>query len=127
MDIPDEDLSYNEVVLRGRLAGPPVERELPSGDVITIFRLTVRRPDGKRGTVDSLDCAAERARCRRSLARAAPGDVLEIRGSLRRRFWRGPAGVSSRYEVRAESVRSLRSGRAGRRSAASAGRTQASG
>lgn len=104
MSIDDAD---NVIFLRGRLGDAPVEKELPSGDVITSFRLTVQRPPGPgRVKVDSIDCAAERARVRKTLARAAPGDVLEVQGWLQRRFWRSPGGgPGSRYEVRADAVR----------------------
>ena len=90
----------NSVFLRGRLAAEPTERVLPSGDELCLFRLTVPRPPGERIRVDSLDCAALKARARQTIARAVPGDVLEVRGSLRRRFWRGGGGaLASRYEV----------------------------
>ncbi|HEU5035290.1 MAG TPA: single-stranded DNA-binding protein [Mycobacteriales bacterium] len=89
----------NRVYLRGRLAAEAVARTLPSGDELCVFRLTVDRPDGDRVRVDSLDCAASKARVRHTVARARPGDELEVSGSLRRRFWRGAGGLSSRYEV----------------------------
>lgn len=95
----------NVVLLRGRLAADPVLRTLPSGDELCAFRLTVARPPGERVRVDSIDCAATAARVRRTLLRAVPGDVLEIRGGLRRRFWRSPAGLASRYEVVADAAR----------------------
>jgi single-strand DNA-binding protein len=105
----------NAVVLRGRLGDGVLQRTLPSGDEITTFRLIVDRPAGERGRVDSIDCASERARVRRTLERAGPGDVLHVEGELRRRFWRGPGGVASRYEVRVLSARVIVS--AARRSA----------
>ena len=107
---PDVD---NWVFLRGRLADDPVARELPSGDVLTVFRLTVARPEGERGRVDSLECSTMKARARRSLERAEPGDQLEITGSLRRRFWRTAAGPASRYAVDVDTVKLLRAGRSG--------------
>jgi single-strand DNA-binding protein len=107
---PDVD---NWVFLRGRLADEPVARELPSGDVLTVFRLTVARPEGERGRVDSLECSTVKARARRSLERAQPGDQLEITGSLRRRFWRTATGPASRYAVDADTVKLLRAGRQG--------------
>jgi single-strand DNA-binding protein len=117
-------LQTNHVFLRGRLAADVADRTLPSGDVMTGFRLNVDRPPDEPGRVDSLDCTTVRARVRRTLQRAAPGDLLEVEGSLRRRFWRGPTGLASRYEVRVETARLVNSGR---RSAATAGRTPASG
>jgi single-strand DNA-binding protein len=95
----------NQVFLRGRLAAPAQRRELPSGDQLCSFRLTVPRPKGSRARVDSLDCAATLARVRRVLGRAEVGDELEVTGSLRRRFWRAEAGPASRYEVEVSSAR----------------------
>ena len=111
---PDDDGHRNEIVLVGRLAAEPESRELPSGSVITTFRLVVRRDPEPRDrgrpsevrtpTVDTLDCVAWRADLRRQLGRWHPGDVLEVEGALRRRFWRSPAGPASRTEVEARRV-----------------------
>ena len=104
----------NEVALTGRVSADPEERELPSGDAITTFRLVVDRPrrprtDGARGpTVDVIDCVAWTAGVRRTVRGLDPGDVVSLRGSLRRRFWRGPTGASSRYEVEVGAVKRLR-------------------
>lgn len=99
----------SEVLLVGRVAAQPQERELPSGDTIVTWRLVVNRPaptkaalrvgEGLRPSVDTFDCAAWTAGVRRSALRLLPGDVVAVEGALRRRFWRGPAGPSSRYEV----------------------------
>jgi single-strand DNA-binding protein len=108
-----EKLPYepaNHVFLRGMVASAPVVRTLPSGDELCAFRLTVPRPPGDpsatRVRVDSIDCASTRATVRRSALRWVQGDVVEVTGALRRRFWRTPAGTpASRYEVDAASVR----------------------
>jgi single-strand DNA-binding protein len=120
---PAEHGADNQVFLRGRLADAADYRELPSGDVLAVFRLTVTRPPGDRVRVDSLECASTRARVHRTLDRAEPGDELEVSGCLRRRFWRGATGPASRYSVDAVSVRL---NRAGRRAVASPGRKPAS-
>lgn len=131
----------NVVFLRGRLAADPVEKQLPSGDVLLSFRLTVERPPSRQATgrarVDSLECVAVKAVARRTVSRAAPGDELEVEGSLQRRFWRGPAGPASRYAVSVDVVRRCkpvkRSATGGtlsparRRGGASPGRKPASG
>lgn len=107
----DDGEADNAVFLRGRLAAEPLARELPSGDEILTFRLTVDRPpDGSeaRSRVDSIDCATVVPRARRRVERAQPGDVLEVTGALHRRFWRSSAGLGSRYEVRVSSARSAR-------------------
>jgi single-strand DNA-binding protein len=113
----------NEVFLRGRLADAAVFRELPSGDVLAVFRLTVTRPNADPARVDSIECTSVKAKVHRSLERANPGDELEARGALHRRFWRTPTGPASRYAVDVETVRVSR---AGRRGAASPDRTRAS-
>lgn len=104
--------SRNEVVLVGRVAAAPVERELPSGDRLTTWRLVVDRPPGRRPPegvravpVDTLDCVAWTAALRRTVAALLPDDVVEVHGSLRRRFWRAGAGAASRCEVEASDVR----------------------
>lgn len=121
----DEASSDNHVFLRGRLAGAPLFRDLPSGDILAVFRVTVARPPGGRARVDSIECTATKSRARKTLARANPGDDLEVAGSLHRRFWRTPSGgVASRYAVEVETVRLTKPGR---RAGASPGRKRASG
>lgn len=115
--------SDNSVFLRGRLAAAVEYRDLPSGDALAVFRVTVARPAADRARVDSIECASVRAKVHRALARAEPGDELEVSGALHRRFWRTPTGAASRYAVDAETVRV---NRAGRRAGASRARTQAS-
>src|SRR5215218_1694438 len=111
----------NEVRLVGRLAVQPVHRELPSGDPLVSFRLVVERdPSSVRGarsggssrspTVDTLECSAWRRDVQRTLARTGPGDVLEVQGALRRRFWRTGAGAASRSEVEVVRVKRLATG-----------------
>ena len=102
----DEDATtVNEVHLVGRLAAESEERTLPSGEVLVLWRLVVDRPtttvpEGVRAqTVDTLECVARKAAVRRAALTWRPGDVLDVEGALRRRFWRAPHGVASRYEV----------------------------
>lgn len=97
----------NTVFLRGRLAADPVARVLPSGDELLSFRLTVPRParPTTRTRVDSIDCATSVTRARRCLERATPGDLVEVTGTLQRRFWRSAAGLGSRYEVQVATAR----------------------
>jgi single-strand DNA-binding protein len=87
----------NEIVIVGRVTSPPEERELPSGDVVRSWRVTVDREEGSH---DVIDCTAWTARLQRSVSGWAKGDVVEVAGALRRRFWRTPSGpVASRCEV----------------------------
>ena len=107
----------NEVVLLGRVSGAPEERELPSGDRLVSWRLVVERPPVRKPptglrlpTVDTLDCVARGAGPRRTARSLSDGDVVVLEGSLRRRFWRGPTGASSRTEVEVDVVRRLKRG-----------------
>jgi single-strand DNA-binding protein len=96
----------NEVVLVGRVSAEPTTRVLPSGDELVSWRLIVDRdnhgvqPTGIRlPTVDTIDCVAHKAGVRRAASRWSGGEILEVRGALRRRFWRGAQGAASRCEV----------------------------
>lgn len=96
----------NEVALVGRLAAPAEERTLPSGDALLSFRVIVERPAGSPGPrVDTLDCAAWTAGVQRKVGAWGAGDVVEVTGALRRRFWRTPGGPASRTEVDVRSAR----------------------
>jgi single-strand DNA-binding protein len=103
----------NEILLVGRLAADPADRVLPSGDVLTTWRLIVargpaRRPAARPGRspgVDTLDCVSADPEVRARVSAAPPGEVLRVEGHLRRRFFRTPAGPASRYEVEAVTVR----------------------
>lgn len=124
----------NEVHLSGRVSGTPQEKTLPSGDVVVLFRLVVRRPAARRtgsaragakGTraqdaatkgaamrgaatkgavVDTLDVACWTARSRKVALRLQDGDAAEVTGSLHRRFFRAGGAAASRYEVAAATV-----------------------
>ncbi len=108
-----EVLHSNEVALVGRLARPAQERELPSGDVLCTFRVVVERTGGQRSrqTVDAVECVAWSARLRRSVAGWCPGDVVQVEGALRRRFFRASGSVASRVEVEALRGRVVRRAR----------------
>jgi single-strand DNA-binding protein len=110
----------NEVYLVGRLSGEPLERQLPSGDVLLSWRLVVDRGSSDRGSSkvvhDTLPCFTVRAGIRRSVTAWSAGDIVEVEGVLRRSFWRVPGGgQASKCEVEARSVKRLQ--RAPKRSA----------
>lgn len=108
----------NEVRLVGRIPAEPEERELPSGDLLCTFRVAVPRmgspgsrppTDGKaRRQVDSLECVTWSARVRRSALSWEVGDLVEVSGSLRRRFFRSGTATVSRVEVEVTAGRRLR-------------------
>lgn len=107
----------NEVRLVGRLAAPPESRSLPSGDELVLWRLVVpraaRAPDRPRSpTVDTIACQAWLPSIRRRAVQWRPGEIIELHGALRRRFWQSPNGPASQYEVEVSKARVLR--RAGR-------------
>lgn len=106
----DPSHACNQVRLVGRLAAAPVERGLPSGDDVAQFRVVVTRTGRTtRPGVDTIDCAAWTVALRRRLLRWEAGDVVEVTGSLRRRFWRSPdGGAASRYEVEVQQLRRVR-------------------
>ena len=95
------DEPVNEVRLRGRWVGAQ-ERELPSGDQVVVARLVVPRVGGG---VDTVDCAVWTPALRRRVLRLPDEAVVEITGSLRRRFWRTTGGAASRYEVEVGGLR----------------------
>jgi single-strand DNA-binding protein len=108
----------NEVHLVGRVSADPVLLTLPSGDSVVTVRLVVERPRpaagrGRSQRVDTLACAGWVPTLRRTLLRWSPGDVVEVDGCLRRRFWRAEGVPQSRYEV--ELSRARRLARGGRR------------
>ena len=124
----DEGGSVNSVRLVGRVSAEPEHRELPSGDQLVQLRVIVTRPvrRGRSGPrsrgatatpastegaaparqqVDTIDVTCWTAVARRAAARLQPGQVVEVHGALRRRFYRAGASTQSRYEVEASLLR----------------------
>ena len=101
----------NEVTLVGRMSQPAQEQVLASGSGLWKFRVIVGRPPSpaSRVTVDALDCVVWAKRPARSVATWRTGDVVEVRGSLRRRFF-APSGGGrvSRCEVEVATARLIR-------------------
>ena len=95
---PTDRPHRNDVHIVGRLSTAAEQRDLPSGDQVVTWRLVVNRESERRG-VDVIDCAAFAARVRRAAVKWQPGEVIEIEGALRRRFWRSSGGTASRFEV----------------------------
>lgn len=126
MTTEDAELA-NEVRLVGRVSARPERKVLPSGDELWTLRVVVARPPvaGVRRLVDALECVAWAARPRRTVGSWHEGDVVEVRGRLRRRFYPAAGSRASRVEVevlRGRVIRRATSGRAPR-APASAGTT----
>lgn len=92
-------LSANVVVLAGRLARPAETRELPSGDHLVAYELTVPREGARAESVPVVWFEAP--------ASAADHDVddqVVVIGRVRRRFFRAGGSTQSRTEVVADAV-----------------------
>jgi single-strand DNA-binding protein len=93
----------NDVALVGRLSGEVDCRPLPSGDAVVEWRLVVERPPDARHrqkVVDTIQCVSYDERFRDRTADWRHGDLIEVRGAIRRRFYRTEAGdQASRYAV----------------------------
>ncbi|MGI8718139.1 MAG: hypothetical protein ACR2JN_09960, partial [Lapillicoccus sp.] len=102
--------------------------ELPSGDQIVQLRVVVPRqvlvpgqegprspraehvPAGGRTRaprVDTIEVTCWSGPVRRSALRLRAGDLVEVHGALRRRFFRTGPALQSRYDVEARVVRRL--------------------
>jgi single-strand DNA-binding protein len=101
----------NEVTLLGRISQPAEQQVLPSGSELWKFRVIVGRPPSaaSRITVDALDCVVWTKRPARAVAGWRTGDLVEVKGSLRRRFF-APSGGGrvSRCEVEVSSAKLIR-------------------
>ena len=96
----------NSVLLVGRVTGTGEEVELPSGDILTKFRVVVPRekPETK-AVVDTIECVSFKPAVQTKIMKLELEDVVEIEGSLRRRFWQGATGVASKMEVEVSSLK----------------------
>lgn len=105
------------VRLVGRLSMAVVDREMSSGDVLATFRVVVDRMEsadgGQRVRVDAIDCHTWSTRLRRQVADWQLGDVVELDGALRRRFFRAGAATQSLTEVEVVRGRVVRRSGAG--------------
>jgi len=105
----------NEVRLVGRLTSVPIAVELPSGDALVSFRISVPRSPGTTKTVtttsqrvDSIPCSAWSAALRRRIAGWRPGDTVEVTGAVCCRFYQAGEATRSRVEVVAATARIIR-------------------
>lgn len=99
----------NSVLLVGRVTSEAEDIELPSGETLVRFRIVVPRDKPTtKATVDTADCVTFKAVSQRKARTLAIGDIVEINGELRRRFWKTGAGVASRVEVEITSLKSVK-------------------
>ncbi|HET6939323.1 MAG TPA: single-stranded DNA-binding protein, partial [Nocardioides sp.] len=61
-----------------------------------------------RQRVDSLECAVWSGRLKKSVEKWEAGDVVEVTGALRRRFFRAGGVTASRVEVELSGGRRVR-------------------
>ncbi|MFF3439442.1 single-stranded DNA-binding protein [Streptosporangium sp. NPDC002721] len=106
--IEGDRMDRNEVILVGRLPEVAQIRSLPSGSRLGTWRLIVRRQHHGRGArVDTIPCASFELEVIEAVAGWLPDDVVEVTGSLRRRWWGSEGAKSSGYEVEVRSARRL--------------------
>ncbi|MDX6372663.1 MAG: single-strand DNA-binding protein [Nocardioidaceae bacterium] len=111
--VEDQAEAVNEVRLLGRLAADPQLRELPSGDTVWNLRVVVERrvlpgKEKPRQRVDSLECAVWSGRLKKQVEKWEAGDIVEVAGALRRRFFRAGGATASRVEVELTGGRIIR-------------------
>ena len=102
--------SVNDVRLMGRVSTVPEEKTMPSGSVLVSFRIVTDRPPSDQSgvRVDALDCSSWSARVRRSALTWHKGDVVEVSGAVRRRFFATATGRASRVEIEVSAARMVR-------------------
>ncbi len=98
----DSKVFENTVYLTGRVSGQPVEKSLPSGDVVVEFRVVVERDD--REGVDTLDIASWKSNLRKRAIKFKDQDWVSIEGVIRRRFWKAGNSIASRWQVEARQL-----------------------
>lgn len=94
----------NEVKMVGRISGEPRRRTLSSGAELVEWRLVVERSSqapGRAGrrVVDTFGCVAYDEPVRAAAAAWRHGELLSVRGALRRLFWRVADRTASRYQI----------------------------
>jgi single-strand DNA-binding protein len=109
----------NNVVVAGELTPPVEARQRADGSQVLSFRVAVRSPTAGNvrdpasrdpnpaGRRDILDCVVTSGALRRRIGSYRPGDVVELTGSLRHRFWNTAGRVQSRYEIEVDTLKRL--------------------
>ncbi|GHH71612.1 hypothetical protein GCM10017673_25440 [Streptosporangium violaceochromogenes] len=101
-------MDRNEVTLVGRVPEVVRVRSLQSGITLGAWRVVVRRRRPGRGVrVDTISCVSFEPEVTVAAAEWLPDDMVEVVGSLRRRWWGGDGAKSSGCEVEVHSARRL--------------------
>lgn len=95
----------NVVTIVGRLARPAAVRELPSGDRLVTYEVTVDRAPERAETVPVVWFSPSGGGADHDV-----GELVIVVGRVRRRFFRAGGSTQSRTEVVAERVVPLRHG-----------------
>lgn len=100
----------NDIRLVGRLSGEPEWRSLPGGTVAVVWRVVVEHRNARspQDAIDTIRCVTYDPAVQEDIHAWRHGDLVEVRGALRHRFWRGPTGPRGLYEV--EAVTAVRRG-----------------
>lgn len=116
--ITDQVDLVNEARLVGTVTGPPAVRTMPSGDEVVTVRVSVPRGPRALGRTtsgapgaDSVPCAVWGGRARRSVLSWRTGDLVEVTGAMRCRFFRAGGVTQSRVEVEVTGARVIRRSR----------------
>jgi single-stranded DNA-binding protein len=89
----------NLVILVGEVTSPPVQRTLQSGEIVSSFDMATHVESGRISVPVALAGECDTTHV---------GDNVCVVGYVRRRFFRSGAGVTSRTEVMADQVISMR-------------------
>lgn len=97
-EFPGLSLDHNIAINCGRLSSAPVRRELPSGDVVHNYEVTVRDTDAGTESVPVARFTNGR------VPKLQEGDDVLVTGRVRRRFFQAHGTTASRTEVVATAV-----------------------
>jgi len=101
-------LHRNEVYLVGEISSTPEERTLSDGRGAVTFRLDVRADTGSGAIRDSLDITLTSTRARKAALGWDVGDVVEVEGVVRRKFYKVGAMSKPFTVIEAERAKRLR-------------------
>lgn len=118
-----EPAHHNQVHIVGRVSAGPEVRALRDGELV-VWRVAVERPrpPGQPRRSDWLTCATAEPTPGATARGLRVGDVVELHGRLRRRFWRSRQGPVTPLEIEVRGAAVLRPvGEAAPRTSAAAG------